>query len=75
MGIIVMGLVWGGSMDKVGAFELVGGYEGVTGCIEEAKLNSILMSKLDCEGGVGGGTSGRGDACEMGTGISRPVTA
>ena len=51
MGIIVMGLVWGGSMDKVGAFELVGGKEGVTRCIGEAKLNSILMSKLDCEGG------------------------
>ena len=33
VGIIVMGLVWGGSMGKVGAFELVGGYEGVTGCI------------------------------------------
>ena len=42
MGIIVMGLVWGGSMGKVGAQELVGGYEGVSGC----------------EGGVGEGTSG-----------------
>ena len=33
MGIIVMGLVLGGSMGKVGALELVGGYEGVSGCI------------------------------------------
>ena len=33
MGIIVMGLVRGGSMGKVGALKLVGGYEGVSGCI------------------------------------------
>ena len=33
MGIIVIGSVGGGSMGKVGALELVGGYEGVSGCI------------------------------------------
>ena len=32
MGIIVMGSVWGGSMGKMGALELVGGSEGVSGC-------------------------------------------
>ena len=29
MGIIVMGSVWGGSIGKVGALELVGGYKDV----------------------------------------------
>ena len=33
MGIIVIGSVRGGSMGKVGALELVGGYEGVSRCI------------------------------------------
>ena len=37
MGIIVMGLIRGGSMGKVYALELVGGYEGVLGCIEGVK--------------------------------------
>ena len=37
MGIIVMGSVRGGSMGKVGALELVGGYEGVSGCIGGVK--------------------------------------
>ena len=37
MGIIVMGSVRGGSMGKVGALELMGGYEGVLGCIEGVK--------------------------------------
>ena len=46
MGIIVMGSIWGGSMGKVGALELVGRYEGVAGCIGGVKLNSILRSKL-----------------------------
>ena len=32
-----MGLVWGGSMGKVGALELVGRYEGVSGCIGGVK--------------------------------------
>ena len=58
MGIIVMGSVRGGSMGKVGALELVGGYEGVLGCIEGVKLNSIPRSKLGCEGGVDRRTSG-----------------
>ena len=53
-----MGLVRGGSMGKVGALELVGGCEGVAGCIRGVKLNSIPRSKLGCEGRVGGGTSG-----------------
>ena len=37
MGIIVMGSVRGGSMGKVCALELVGGYESVSGCIEGVK--------------------------------------
>ena len=37
MGIIVMGSIRGESMDKVYALELVGGYEGVLGCIEGVK--------------------------------------
>ena len=53
-----MGLVQGGSVGKVGALELVGGYEGVSGCIGGVKLNSIPRSKLGYEGGVGRGTSG-----------------
>ena len=57
MGIIIMGSVRGGSMGKVGALELVGRYEGVTGRIRGVKLNSIPRSKLGCKGGVGGGTS------------------
>ena len=32
-----MGLVRGGSMGKVDAFELVGGYEGVSECIGRVK--------------------------------------
>ena len=58
MGIIVIGSIQDGSMGKVGALELVGGYEGVAGCIGGVKLNSIPRSKLGCEGRVGGGTSG-----------------
>ena len=37
MGITVVGLVRGGSMGKVGALELVGGYEGVSRCIGRVK--------------------------------------
>ena len=32
-----MGIVWSGSMGKVGALELVGGYEGVSRCIGGVK--------------------------------------
>ena len=58
MGIIVMGSIWDGSIGKIGALELVGGYEGVVKCIGGFKLNTIPRSKLGCKGGVGGGTSG-----------------
>ena len=37
MGIIVMGSVRGESMGKVGVVELVGGYEGVSGCVGGVK--------------------------------------
>ena len=57
MGIIVIGSIRGGSMGKVGALELMGGYKGVSGCIGGVKLNSIPRSKLGCEGEVGEGTS------------------
>ena len=66
MGIIVMGSVRGGSMGIVGALEQVGGYEGVSGCIEGVKYKLIPRSKLGCEGGVGEGTSGAGDASTIG---------
>ena len=34
-----MGSIRGGSMGKVGALELVGGYEDVSGCIEGSNEN------------------------------------
>jgi len=52
-----MGPIWGGSIGKVGALELVGRYEGVVKCIGGFKLNTIPRSKLGCKGEVGGGTS------------------
>ena len=54
-----------GSMGIVGALEQVGGYEGVSGCIGGVKYKLIPRSKLGCEGGVGEGTSGSGDASTM----------
>ena len=61
-----MGSVRGGSMGKVVALELVGRYEGVSGCIGEVKWKLIPRSKLGCEGGVGEGTLGWRDASTMG---------
>ena len=55
----------GGFMGIVGALEQVGGYEGVSGCIGGVKYKLIPRSKLGCEGGVGEGTSGSGDASTM----------
>ena len=45
-------------MGKVGALELVGGYEDVLRCIGGVKSKSIPRSKLDYKGGVGEGTLG-----------------
>ena len=50
VGIIGVGSVRGGSIGKVSALELVGGYKGVSRCIGGVK-------GLGCKGGVSEGTS------------------
>jgi len=54
----------------MGALELVGGYEGVSGRIGGVKCWSIPRSNLGYEGGVGEGTSGWGDVSTIGGGTS-----
>ena len=46
-----MGSVWGGSIGKVGALELVGGYKDVARCIKGIEFNTEVKTVLRRWGG------------------------